>query len=181
MKGLLGLIQLACVIGGVVAVFNGRWPLLIVGWVAAGGIGLVGSRMVKHATGISESGREVLANGTIASAIDLLRTGNYSAAMGLTRSAVQSFRMGGDKDFLPIVLTLHAVALAALRDIAGAHRALDDAVDTLQSLSPATRSAFASELAEMQQIHVLLRRELRNGVLDPRRMVEDFITLNEAM
>src|SRR4051812_3702556 len=122
MKALFGLLQLACAVGGIVALFHGQWLLLIAAWIAAGLVGLFGARAVRGVDGISESGRQAL--GAIPRAVELLRRGEYRAATGVTRSAVTGFRMGGDKSLLPVALTLHAVALASTRDLTGAEKAL---------------------------------------------------------
>ena len=174
MKGLFGLIQIACLVGGFVALFNGQWLVLIGAWVAAGLVGLAGNRIVRGIDGVSETGREAMAS--ISRAIELLRRGEYRAATGVTRSAVSNFRLGGDKNLLPIALTVHAVALASTRDVVGAENAISEA----SRLFDKVPAALAAEASEMRQVHASVRRELQNGVPDPHRLVEDFLTFNDT-
>jgi hypothetical protein len=173
-KALFGLIQMACVVGGFVALFNGQWLVLTGAWVAAGLVGLAGNRLVRGVDGVSQTGRDAMAS--IPRAIELLRRGEYRAATGVTRSAVSSFRMGGDKTLLPIALTVHAVALAGIRDVAGAEKAISEA----SRLFDAVPAALAAEATEMRQVHASVRRELQDGVPDPSRLVENFLAFNDT-
>ena len=120
MKALLGLVQMGSLVAGLVALFNGRWLIVIGCAVFAGLVGLAGNRLVRGVEGISESGRDAMR--AIPRAIELLRKGEYRAATGMSRSAVTSLRIGGDKALLPLALTIHAAALAATRDAAGPRR-----------------------------------------------------------
>jgi hypothetical protein len=173
-KTVLGLLQFGCMLGGFIALFNGQWLAMVGAWVAAGLIGLAGNRVVRAAEGISETGREAVAD--VSRAIELLRRGEFGAATGVTRSAVTGFRMGGDKDLLPIAMTVHAVSLASIRDVSGAEQALTEASGMLRSLPP----ELAAELPDMRHMHALVQRELQNGVPDPSRLVAEFLALNDA-
>ena len=172
MKALLGWVQMGSLVAGLVALFNGRWLIVIGCWVFAGLVGLAGNRLVRGVEGISESGRDAMR--AIPRAIELLRQGEYRAATGMSRSAVTSLRIGGDKALLPLALTIHAVALAATRDAAGAEKALMEASILFDAMPP----SLAAEATEVRQLHALVRRELRNGVPSPSRLVEDFLALD---
>lgn len=174
MKALLGFVQMGCLVAGLVAMFNGRWLVGIGAWVFAGLVGLAGNRVVRGVEGISDTGRDAMR--AIPRAIELLRRGEYRAATGMSCSAVTDFRIGGDKTLLPIALTVHAVTLAATRDTAGAEKALMEASRLLDAMP----AGLAAEATEVRQVHTLVRRELRNGVPDPSRFVEDFLAFNDA-
>lgn len=174
MKGLIGLLQLACLVGGVVALFNGQWLLLIGAWLVAGLVGLAGNRLVRVVDGVSETGREAMSQ--ILRAIELLRRGEYRAASGVTRSAVSSFRMGGDKNLLPIALTMHAVALASVNDAAGAEAAVIEAKGLTAALPP----ALQADAEDFREIQGLVERELRKGLPDADGLVREFLAFNDA-
>lgn len=156
------------------ALFNGQWLVLIGAWLFAGLIGLAGNRLVRGVDGVSQLGQDAMRN--IPGTVELLRRGQYGAANGMSRSAVTSFRMGGDKALLPIALTLHAVTLAATRDTAGAEKALTEAASLFDRMPP----GLAQEVAEVREVHGFVRRELRKGVPDPSRFVEEFLAFNDA-
>jgi hypothetical protein len=168
------MLQVAGLVGGVVALFNGQWLAVIGAWLFAGLIGLAGNRMVKGVEGISQFGQDALPN--IPRTVELLRRGDYDAAKGMSRAAVNSFRMGGDKELLPIALTMHAVTLAATRDIAGAENAIAEAGRLFDRMPP----ALAAQLDEVRELHAFVGRALRNGVPDPSRFVQEFLTFNDA-
>uniref|UniRef100_UPI000A3E25EA hypothetical protein n=1 Tax=Demequina pelophila TaxID=1638984 RepID=UPI000A3E25EA len=75
----------ACLIGGVVALFNGRWVDMIVALVVAMRAGFIGNWAVKAQEGISESGRETLPD--IDRAIDWLHAGEFQSANVAARGA----------------------------------------------------------------------------------------------
>lgn len=175
MKPLLGWLQTAGLIGGVVALFNGQWVAMVGSWLFAVLVGLAGDRLVRSAEGLSQSGQDAM--GAIPRTIELLRQGQYAQARGTSRSAVTSFRMGGDKQLLPIALTLHAVTLAANRDIEGADNALTEAARLFDNMP----AGLAEEAADIRELHALVRREVRTGVPDPSGFVERFLALNAAV
>lgn len=173
MKALLGFIQIALGIAGIVALFNGQWLAMIGAWVVAFLIGVIGSRVTRHIEGVSEHGRDAI--GGMSRALELLRRGEYLSASGATRSQVQALRIGGDKELLVLALTLHAVALASIRDLSGARKALVEASDRYQALP----LAMAQEFPEMRRVHALLQREIAQGVPNPSGMVGEFFELTD--
>ncbi|WP_395243501.1 hypothetical protein ACGGZK_15410 [Agromyces sp. MMS24-K17] len=174
MKTFLGFLQVGSGIGGLIALFNGQWGLTILAWGFALLIGYLGNRMVRAVEGVSQTGREAL--GGVSQSIDLLRRGEYRSALGVSRSTVSSFRMGGDKAFLPIALTIHAVALGATGDVQGARRAAQEADDGFRRLPP----MLAADADEMREVLAVVRRELDRGVPDPSGLVEKFLAFNDA-
>lgn len=74
-----------------------------------------------------------------------------------------------------VALTLRAVALASIRDLAGAQKALVEASDRYHALP----LALAQAVPEMPQVHALLQRELARGVPNPSRLVADFLELTD--
>lgn len=173
-RAFLGLVQIGLGIGGVIALINGQWMWMVLAWGAAGLTGFFGNLMVRATEGISEGGQAAIND--IPRALELLRQGQYSSAKGVTRAAVASFRMGGDKTLLPIALTVHAVALASLREVSDSRKALDEASELFRRLPP----ALAADLDDMQHLLTLVRQELDLGVPDPDGLVADVITFNDA-
>jgi hypothetical protein len=173
-KALLGWMQMGLLVAGLVALFSGRWLVVLGAWALAGLVGLAGNRLVRGVEGVSSSGRDAMI--ALPRAIDLLRRGEYRAATGMSRSAVTDFRMGGDRNFLPIALTIHAVTLTATRDTDGASKALLEASRLLDTMPPAR----AAEVMGLRQVHAHVRRELRSGVPNPSRFVDDFLAFNDA-
>lgn len=130
--------------------------------------------MVRKSEGISETGREAM--GKVGESVDLLRAGQFQAATGVTRSAVSDFRLGGDRLLLPIALTTHAVALAAVRDLKGSQAAIREANVGLSAVP----IALQSDGEVFREVLDLVQRALDNGVPDPQRLIDDFFAINDA-
>lgn len=174
MKAFLGFVQFGLGVAGIVALINGQWLPMIGAWVAGGLVGLVGNRLVRMTEGVSQSGQDAI--GDVRRTSDLLRRGAYPAAVGTTRSLVSAFRSGGDRVLLPFALTLHSVALAAVRDHVGAQRALTEATQLLRFMP----AEFSGDVAEMREMHAAIQRELDWGVPDPSRLVASFLDWNDT-
>jgi hypothetical protein len=174
MRTFFGFLQFVFGIGGVIALFNAQWVAMIAAWVAAGAVGWIGNRIVKGAMGVSQSGQEAMAN--IPRAIDQLKRGSFAAAEGTTLGAVNSFRMGGDKELLAMALVLRAVALGANEKFDLARKAADEA----EALTRSTSRQF-QELHDMvRPLALHVQRELRGPRPNSSRLVSEFLELNDS-
>lgn len=173
MRAFFGLLQFALGIGGIIALFNGQFVLMIAAWIGAFAVGWFGNRIVKGAMGISQSGQEAISS--IPATLELIESGRYSAAEGHARGAVNAFRMGGDRGLLPMALLLQAVALGANGKFDQARRAIDEA-DSLFLSSPAKIRELNEEIRPAM-IHV--RSELHSPQPDSTYLVTRFLELNE--
>src|SRR5690606_29989130 len=129
MKGCLGIIQIALGIGGIIALINGEWGLMLGAWIGASVVGFLGNSYVKATEGVSQLGQDAMDQ--IQAALFELRQGNYAHASRLSSSAVQSIRIGRDQLLLPLALQVQATALGATQDIEGAKRAVAEAFTQL--------------------------------------------------
>lgn len=174
MRAIFGLLQLGCLVASVLALIKGEWLIAAGAFAGAGVSGLIGNQAVRKAEGVSETGREGI--GKVGEAIELLRAGRFQAASGVTRSAVSDFRLGGDRLLLPIALTVHAVALASVRDVDGSQTAIDEATRAFRTVPPELQADSEVFLEVLE----LAQREVGNGVPDPTGFVADFLALNDA-
>lgn len=175
MRAFLGFLQIACGIGGVIALFNGQWLAMVGAWTTAFVIGLVGVRATKAVNGISDMGRESI--GSVPQTIDLIRRGAYTQAEGVSLGAVNSFRIGGDRHFLPIALTVRAVALGANGKFDAARKAADEA----ELLSRNTPARIPGGYDEIRPVILAVQRELRSSTPSSACVVSVFLAANEAV
>ncbi|MGB3413906.1 MAG: hypothetical protein WBA28_04230 [Microbacteriaceae bacterium] len=176
MKGCLGIIQIGLGIGGVIALLNGAWWLLLAAFGASIIIGILGSLYVKATEGVSQIGQDAIKE--VGSAIQQLRQGNLAAANNLSRSAIRSFKFGGDKMLLPLALTVHAVTLAALGEIDASKKALAESSQLLKSM-PVFAELDDKSQDFIDETHRFLEKALNKGVKDPARFVEKFLEIND--
>ncbi|NUT72743.1 hypothetical protein [Pseudarthrobacter sp. C4D7] len=175
MRAFLGFLQIACGIGGVIALFNGQWLAMVGALTTAFVIGLVGVRATKAVNGISDLGFEAI--GSVSQAVDLIRRGAYTQAEGVSLGAVNSLRFGGDRHFLPIALTVRAVALCANGKFDAARMAADEA--EALSRNPPARSPGGYD--EIRPMILAVQRELRSSTPSSGRVVLEFLAAEEAV
>lgn len=175
MRALLGFMQIGLGIGGLVALFNGQWIAMIAAWGGAFLIGFIGNRMTRSLNGVSDSAYESMQN--IPQAVEQIRGGNYRAAEGLSLGAVNAFRMGGDKALLPMALLVRAVALGAGEKYEPARKAIDEAERSSRT-PPVQHKELFDEFRPMI-LHV--QQELNSARPSSRRLVSDFLAMNDAV
>lgn len=168
MRALFGLLQLGLGIGGLVALLNGQWLITVLTWLGAFLIGLLGSRLVRSATGVSQIGNDAVQN--IPRAIEQLRAGNYRAAEGLSLGAVNAFRLGGDQALLPMALLIRAVALGANKKFEPAKELANDAERLSRNIP---------DYADIRPIFLQIQRELSAPQPDSYRLVAEFLVMND--
>lgn len=172
MRAVFGLLQFGLGLGGVIALFNGQFLIMIAVWVGALAVGFVGNQVVRSAMGVSQSGQEAILS--VSRTIELLTQGNYSSAEGTALGAVNAFRMGGDKGLLPMALVLRAVALGANGKFDKARSAIDEADAVYRSSPPSIQEA----LDEIRPVMLHVQRELHMAQPNSSRLVAGFLELN---
>lgn len=173
MRAFLGFLQFALGLGGIIALFNGQFVAMILAWLGALGVGLIGNRVVRGVMGVSQSGQDAISS--IPATLHLIEEGQYSAAEGHALGAVNAFRFGGDKALLPMALLLYAVALGANSKFDQARRAIDEA-DSIFLSSPAKLRELNDEI---RPAIVQVKRELHSPQPDAKHLVSQFLELNE--
>lgn len=132
MQALFGFLQLGLGVIGLIALFNGRWLVVILCWAGALFVGFIGGRIVRRVEGISEGGR--LGIGNMGQAIQQLEQGNYAAANRLMVSPVTQFEFGGDNGLLPMALAIQSVTQVAVGKNEAARKTIADARYQLTSM-----------------------------------------------
>lgn len=173
MKTLVGIAQLACIIGGFVALFQGHWMWLIVGWVAAGILGYLGNQLVRAQDGISESGKQAV--DTFPQIVAHLRAGNFESAAKLSRGAASGFAIGKDTELLAVARQFEAAALIASGDLNSAQTRLNQVDAAIRPLATARSGATPQPVAELLEVQEFMRHELSRGVPLSGTFVERFL------
>lgn len=177
-KAFFGLLQMGLGVFGIIALFNGRWLVVILCWAGALLVGFIGGLIVRRVEGISEGGRQVLGN--ISSAIHQLEQGNYTAADGLMVSPVSQFKFGGDNGLLPMALAIQSVTQAAVGKNDAARKTIADALSRLTNMP----RVAAHEEAEMREAQEGIREVLtivESGISrgsSPESIVREFLAYN---
>lgn len=165
MKPFLGLLQLALGVGGIIALFNGEWLLMIGAWVAAMLIGLAGNRAVKSSEGVSQTGQDSFPD--LDHALEALEKRNYSGAEHFARSASEGFRMGGDTVLLAFSLMIRSVAQAARGETMQAQNTFNDA----ERLMALMKNRGSAQFERLDSLRFVVEVELREGARDTERLV----------
>lgn len=173
MRALFGFMQIGLGIGGFVALFNGQWLVMILCWVGGFLVGWLGNHVVRVMMGVSQAGQDAMGN--LPRALEQISSGNYVAAEGTSLGAVNAFRMGGDRAFLPMALTLRAVALGANGKFDQARAAVNEA----EVLSRGGSQQLQEIQAEIRPLILVVQSELRTPVPDSQRLVKRFLELND--
>jgi len=178
-KAFFGFLQVGLGVIGLIALFNGRWLVVILCWAGALLVGFIGGRIVRRVEGISEGGRQVIGN--MGQAIQQLEQGNYLAANGLMVSPVSQFKFGGDNGLLPMALAIQSVTQAAVGKNEAARKTIADARYRLTNMPrvPAHEEAEMRELQEqIQEVLSIVETGISRGS-SPDRIVREFLAYND--
>ncbi|MEV8025355.1 hypothetical protein [Microbacterium sp. NPDC080220] len=172
MKALIGLAQLGLGVYGVIAIFTGQWGAAIVCWLGAFSLGFLGLRLTRRSEGASQLTFETVER--VHEAIAALRSGRYDIAKGKAAIAVRNARIEGNSDFLPIVLTLSSVTLAANEEFEQARTSMRSAERSFSNLSNQQQLL----LRDIRAIMSSVRRQLDEPVPNGGKVVEAFLQAN---
>lgn len=173
MRTFLGFAQLGLGIWGLVGLLNGSWMTTIVAWGLLLVVSIIGVRLTKFTNGgVSDMAGD--AASAMYRAGEALRNSDLSAARTHSQTAINALRIGGDKDMLPMALTMRAVALGGSGRWGEAKQDMGECRTILNRMDVAKRSY----ISELDEVFDTVEREVRNPSPSSVRLVAAFNRLN---